>query len=164
MKKHKNYLLWGYAVMLWLSMAQGMEAGPDTLVLDLSQRTDWEAAFSIAHKENLETLCLVHNKMRAKEVQVITAYDLPHLKKLDLTGNTLEDEGLLALGKKEFPALEELILTHNGILDLGIGIFYARSFLQLTRLDLSCNSLADNSMWALYGGFTTAKIFVAFIQ
>lgn len=52
------------------------------------------------------------------------AFNLPHLTKLDIRGNNLEDEGIIVLAKN-MPALKQFYVCENQITDLAVQEIYS---------------------------------------
>lgn len=102
----------------------------------------------------LEELSLPENRLGPKAARPLAASDkLRSLRRLDLAGNPLGDEGAETLARAELPALVELRLAGCGIGPRGARALASSPLAaRLERLVLSGNPLGDDGARALADG------------
>ena len=110
--------------------------------------------FLMTRCPQLENLCLSRTSLTSKSLEIFASTsDWSNLKKLDISHNTIQNEGLKMIFSRKWPLLEELNLAKIQINAEGIEILISHSdWPHLKRLDLSCNPIQNEGLEVLSCG------------
>lgn len=99
---------------------------------------------------NLTALDLTDNGLAAAEVPAVAAVPFPELAALDLSRNSLGEDGAEELAKAEFlPRLRRLALSRCGLGPVGAEVLFVGRLASLTDLDVSFNAVGPDGASAL---------------
>ena len=145
-----------------VTLASGLATLQSLKILDLAANAIGDEglealAVGLSNGNNLELLNLSHNGpfsavgLRRLSDVIPTA---SNLKTLDLSGNSINDEGLqaLAVGLSRHPALERLDLSRNEIGSDGLRALATTEISSLRLLNLSRNAINDGALTVVAEG------------